>query len=225
MDDRIWTFFNSTFALDFLFKENKRKTVREIRPEYMHCGQTYLTASHTQLGYFCVIFFFFFFFFFKLVGWMAFYNGLLAGVHLIPSPSRAVSRPQLIPFPFPFERLPRRLQHAVHAEQNRVLTRFMKLDTPPALYDLAQPASVVHNYNTKDATNQNLCRPFSRTNYGLARLRWLDWIFWGWYLPTLSINYVGMVKDMEKKLPQRYYIKMKMSHDLGFIAIGVAMAT
>ena len=101
---------------------------------------------------------------------MAFYNGLLAGVHLIPSPSRAVSRSQLIPFPFPFERLPRRLQHAVHAEQSRFLTRFMKLDTPPALYDLAQPASVVHNYNTKDATNQNLCRPFSRTNYGLARL-------------------------------------------------------
>ena len=89
---------------------------------------------------------------------MAFYNGLLVGVHLIPSPSRAVSRPQLIPFPFPFERLPRRLQHAVHAEQSRVLV----------LYDLAQPASTVHNY--KDATNQNLRRPFSRTNYGLARL-------------------------------------------------------
>ena len=29
-------------------------------------------------------------------------------------------------------------------------------------------------------------------------LRWLDWIFWGWYLPSLSINYVGMSKDMEK---------------------------
>ena len=27
----------------------------------------------------------------------------------------------------------------------------------------------VHNYNTRYATNQNLCRPFSRTNYGLAR--------------------------------------------------------
>ena len=43
-----------------------------------------------------------------------------------------------------------------------------KKDTPPALYDLVQPASV-HNYNTWYATNQNLCRPFSRTNYGLAR--------------------------------------------------------
>ena len=56
-------------------------------------------------------------------------------------------------------------------------------------------------------------------------LRWLDWIFLGGYLPSLSINYVGMSKDMEKRLPQLYYIKMKMSYDLGFIAIGVAMAT
>ena len=56
-------------------------------------------------------------------------------------------------------------------------------------------------------------------------LRWLDWIFWGWYLPTLGINYVCMSKDMEKRLPQLYYIKMKISYDLGFIAIGVAMAT
>ena len=58
-----------------------------------------------------------------------------------------------------------------------------------------------------------------------AILRWLDWIFWGWYLPSLSINYVGMSKDMEKRLPQLYYIKMKIPYDLGFIAIGVAMAT
>ena len=56
-------------------------------------------------------------------------------------------------------------------------------------------------------------------------LRWLDWIFLGGYLPSLSINYVAMIKDMEKRLPQLYYIKMKISFDLGFIAIGVAMAT
>ena len=56
-------------------------------------------------------------------------------------------------------------------------------------------------------------------------LRWLEWIFLGWYLASLSINYVGMNKDMEKKLPQLYYIKMKIFYDLGFIAIGVAMAT
>ena len=45
------------------------------------------------------------------------------------------------------------------------------------------------------------------------------------YLPSLSINYVAMSKDMEKRLPQLYYIKMKISYDLGFIAIGVVMAT
>ena len=56
-------------------------------------------------------------------------------------------------------------------------------------------------------------------------LRWLDWIFLGGCLPSLSINYVGMSKDMEKRLPQLYYIKMKISYDLGFIAIGVTMAT
>ena len=59
----------------------------------------------------------------------------------------------------------------------------------------------------------------------LTDLRWLDWIFWGGYLPSLSINYVAMSKDMGKRLPQLYYIKMKISYDLGFIAIGVAMAT
>ena len=32
-------------------------------------------------------------------------------------------------------------------------------------------------------------------------LRWLDWIFLVGYLPSLSINYVAINKDMEKKLP------------------------
>ena len=49
--------------------------------------------------------------------------------------------------------------------------QYRKKDTPPALYDLAQPASAVHQYNTRYAFNQNLHRPFSRTNYGLARFR------------------------------------------------------
>ena len=50
-------------------------------------------------------------------------------------------------------------------------------------------------------------------------------MFLGGYLPSLSIDYVAMSKDREKWLPQLYYIKMKISYDLGFIAIGVAMAT
>ena len=49
--------------------------------------------------------------------------------------------------------------------------------------------------------------------------------FLGGYLPSLSINYVGMRKDMETRLPQLYYIKMKISYDLDFIAIEVTMAT
>ena len=42
---------------------------------------------------------------------------------------------------------------------------------------------------------------------------------------SLSINYVAVGKGMEKRLPQLSYIKMKISYDLGFIAIGVAMVT
>ena len=49
--------------------------------------------------------------------------------------------------------------------------------------------------------------------------------FGGGYLPSLNINYVTVSKDMGKRLQQLYYIEMKISPDLGFIAIGVAMAT
>ena len=62
-------------------------------------------------------------------------------------------------------------------------------------------------------------------HWKLGELRWLNWIFLGGYLPSLSVNYVGMSKDMEKRLPQLYHIKMKISYDLSFIAIEVAMAT
>ena len=33
-------------------------------------------------------------------------------------------------------------------------------------------------------------------------LRWLDWVFCGGYLPCLSINFVAIIKDMRKRLPQ-----------------------
>ena len=56
-------------------------------------------------------------------------------------------------------------------------------------------------------------------------LRWLDWVFLRRYLPSLSITDVAMIKDIRKRLPQLYYIKMKISYNLNFIAIGVAMAT
>ena len=63
---------------------------------------------------------------------------------------------------------------------------------------------------------------FQITLWSWLVLGWLDWIFWG---DTLSIKNVGMSKDMVKRLPQLYFIKIEISYDLGFIAIGVAMAT
>ena len=35
-------------------------------------------------------------------------------------------------------------------------------------------------------------------------LWWLDTVFYGQYLPGLSINYVGINKDLEKLPPQLY---------------------
>ena len=35
-------------------------------------------------------------------------------------------------------------------------------------------------------------------------LRWLDTVFQGQYLPSLSINYVAINKDLEKLPPQLY---------------------
>ena len=64
----------------------------------------------------------------------------------------------------------------------------------------------------------------SRLDVREVKVARLDF-FLGGYLPSLSDNYVGMSKVMEKKLPQLYYIKMKISYDLDFIAIGAAMAT
>ena len=86
------------------------------------------------------------------------------------------------------------------------------------------PLYVTHKYSTSVKLCNQAVRLWKSLHW--PQLRWLDWIFWGWYLPSLSINYVGMSKDMGKRLPQLYYIiKMKISYDLGFIAIEVAMAT
>ena len=49
--------------------------------------------------------------------------------------------------------------------------RYNKKETPPALHDLVSLASDIQKCNTRFATSQNLYRPFSRTNYGLARFR------------------------------------------------------
>ena len=34
----------------------------------------------------------------------------------------------------------------------------------------------------------------------MPHVRWLHWIFWGGYFPRLSVNYVGMSKDMGQKV-------------------------
>ena len=60
-------------------------------------------------------------------------------------------------------------------------------------------------------TMENWQRGACIKGYTNNYLRWLDWIFLGRYLPSLSLNYVGMSKDIEKRLPQLYYIKMKIS--------------
>ena len=49
--------------------------------------------------------------------------------------------------------------------------RYNKQETPPALHGLVSLASDVHKHNTRFATSQNLYRPYSRTNYGLARFK------------------------------------------------------
>ena len=59
----------------------------------MHRGQTYLRASHSQLCYIC-------YFFAAVISRRdSENNGFLAGVPLLPPPSRAVSRPYSLPLP------------------------------------------------------------------------------------------------------------------------------
>ena len=45
-------------------------------------------------------------------------------------------------------------------------------------------------------------------------LRWLDWIFLAGYLPSLSVNYAGMSKDMEKRF---LMIWVLLTIDLGIV--------
>ena len=45
--------------------------------------------------------------------------------------------------------------------------------------------------------------------------------FGGGYLPSLSINYVATSKDMGKRLPQLYYVKMKISLDLIHLCVSL----
>ena len=52
-------------------------------------------------------------------------------------------------------------------------------------------------------------------------LRWLNTVFQGQYLPSLSINYITINKHLEKLPPQLYQIKMKICHDRSYAPINV----
>ena len=56
-------------------------------------------------------------------------------------------------------------------------------------------------------------------------LRWLDTVFQGQYLPSLSINYIAKNKVLEKLPPQLYWIKMNICYDQGWNGNGVVIAT
>ena len=68
-------------------------------------------------------------------------------------------------------------------------------------------------------------RPFCLRRFKKLCLWWLDTVFQGQYLPSLSINYVAIKKVLEKLPPQLYYIKMKICYDQGCNGIGVVIAT
>ena len=76
------------------------------------------------------------------------------------------------------------------------------------------------NFYLSPLPGKKLTPSVKKGNCEVARLDFL-----GGILPSLSINYVAISNDMGKRLPQLYYIKIKISYDLGFIAIGVAIAT
>ena len=65
--------------------------MREIRLQYVHRGQTYLTASPHSYDIFVIF----------LIGRRdGENNGFLSGVSLLPLPSRVVWSPKSIPLPF-----------------------------------------------------------------------------------------------------------------------------
>ena len=47
-------------------------------------------------------------------------------------------------------------------------------------------------------------KALKQTPQAFVRLRWLDTVFQGQYLPSLSINYVAINKVLEKLPPQLY---------------------
>ena len=78
--------------------------------------------------------------------------------------------------------------------------QYRKKELPLALYGLVQPASAVHNYKNRYATNQNLYRPFSRTNYGLARFSVVASQTWEAIPTKLSVSPLTVLKKNTNSL-------------------------
>ena len=57
------------------------------------------------------------------------------------------------------------------------------------------------------------------------RLRWLDTVFQGQYLPSLNINYVAINKDLEKNATTVVLDTDEICCDQGCNDIGVAITT
>ena len=106
--------------------------------------------------------------------------------------------------------------------------RCAALSTRSAVLSIAANVNRLPFHNTSHRipvhTTSMRRRDYDRS-YMIANLRWLDTVFQGQYLPSLSINYVAINKVLEKLPPQLYLIKMKICYDQGCNDIGVVIAT
>ena len=64
-------------------------------------------------------------------------------------------------------------------------------------------------YNTWQITKRQYLvykksAPTNKKNQTKKKLRWLDIVFQGQYVPSLGVNFVAISKDLEKLTPQLY---------------------
>ena len=95
---------------------------------------------------------------------------------------------------------------------------------PTLLHCIAWLVSELLNTPVNQPSHSRVCDWSGLCKYNVL-LRWLDTVFQGQYLPSLSINYIAINKVLEKLPPQLYQIKMKICYDQGCNGIGVVIAT
>ena len=80
-----------------------------------------------------------------------------------------------------------------------------KNGTLAVLSEMIFPVSKVHNYNTRYATNQNLYKPASRTNYGLARFKVIASKIWE-TIPTemKCLSHIKFQKESSSSLAAKH---------------------